>query len=100
MSAESDLPVPAWLSSNALPRYTHPLVDDATHIYVDLARNHGLDPSQMALAYLLEQPFVASVIVGATTLEQLALLQRRMVSNGWCLRVASAGSDKDTLYKP
>ena len=54
-------------------RYTHPLVDEATRRYVELARTHGLDPSQMALAFLLEQPFVASVIVGATSLEQLSV---------------------------
>ena len=54
-------------------RYTHPLVDEATRRYVELARAYGLDPSQMALAFLLEQPFVASVIVGATSLEQLSV---------------------------
>ena len=54
-------------------RYTHPLVDEATRRYVELARTHGLDPSQMAIAFLLEQPFVASVIVGATSLEQLSV---------------------------
>ncbi|MCX8956892.1 NADP(H)-dependent aldo-keto reductase [Erwinia psidii] len=39
--------------------------------YVTLAKQHGLDPSQMALAFVRQQPFVASTLLGATTLEQL-----------------------------
>lgn len=39
--------------------------------YVDLARAHGLDPAQMALAFVASRPFTASVILGATTMEQL-----------------------------
>lgn len=41
--------------------------------YVALAQKHRLDPSQMALAYVRQQPFVASTLLGATTLEQLKL---------------------------
>lgn len=52
-------------------RYSNPQVDRATERYVALARQHGLDPSQMALAFVNRQPFVASNIIGATTLEQL-----------------------------
>lgn len=43
----------------------------ATAAYVALARAHGLDPAQMALAYVNSRPFVVSNIVGATTLAQL-----------------------------
>ncbi|MFM2485871.1 NADP(H)-dependent aldo-keto reductase [Celerinatantimonas yamalensis] len=43
----------------------------ATKAYVDLARAHQLDPAQMALAYVTSRPFVASNIIGATTMEQL-----------------------------
>jgi aryl-alcohol dehydrogenase-like predicted oxidoreductase len=39
--------------------------------YVALAKKHGLDPAQMALAFVRQQPFVASTLLGATTLEQL-----------------------------
>lgn len=39
--------------------------------YVALAQKHRLDPSQMALAYVRQQPFVASTLLGATTMEQL-----------------------------
>ena len=53
-------------------RYAKPTVEAATEAYVNLAREHSLDPSQMALAFVNQQPFVASNIIGATTLEQLA----------------------------
>ncbi|WP_445363274.1 NADP(H)-dependent aldo-keto reductase [Microbulbifer sp. ANSA003] len=43
----------------------------ATQAYVDLAREFGLDPAQMALAFVNQQPFVTSNIIGATTIEQL-----------------------------
>lgn len=53
-------------------RYTNPQAKAACSRYVTLAREHGLDPAQMALAYVTAQPFVTSNIIGATTLEQLA----------------------------
>lgn len=40
--------------------------------YVGLARAHGLDPAQMALAFAASRPFMASVIIGATSMDQLA----------------------------
>jgi aryl-alcohol dehydrogenase-like predicted oxidoreductase len=43
----------------------------AAEAYVDVAHRHGLDPAQMALAYVASRPFVTSVIVGATNLAQL-----------------------------
>lgn len=43
----------------------------ATAAYVNLAREHGVDPAQMALAYVTSRPFVTSNIIGARTLEQL-----------------------------
>lgn len=43
----------------------------ATAAYVALARRHGLDPAQMALAYVNSRSFVVSTIIGATTLRQL-----------------------------
>ena len=39
--------------------------------YVAIAKRHGLDPAQMALAYCLTRPFMMSVIIGATSMEQL-----------------------------
>jgi len=52
-------------------RYNNPQAKAACSRYVKLAREHGLDPAQMALAYVTAQPFVTSNIIGATSLEQL-----------------------------
>jgi aryl-alcohol dehydrogenase-like predicted oxidoreductase len=43
----------------------------AISAYVTLARKHGLEPVQMALAFVTSRPFVTSNIIGATTLPQL-----------------------------
>ncbi len=52
-------------------RYTNPQAERAARQYVALARERGLDPAQMALAFVTSRPFVTSNIIGATTLEQL-----------------------------
>ena len=52
-------------------RYANEQAVAATSRYVHLAREHGLDPAQMALAFVTAQPFVTSNIIGATSLEQL-----------------------------
>lgn len=52
-------------------RYLNPIGIQATEAYVALAQKHGLDPAQMALAYVNSRPFVGSNIIGATTLSQL-----------------------------
>jgi len=43
----------------------------ATKAYVQVARDHGLDPAQMALAYVTSRQFVSSNIIGATSMAQL-----------------------------
>jgi aryl-alcohol dehydrogenase-like predicted oxidoreductase len=48
-----------------------PHQEPAVAAYVALAREHGLDPAQMALAFCLTRPFMSSVIIGATTMDQL-----------------------------
>ncbi|WP_341659674.1 NADP(H)-dependent aldo-keto reductase [Vibrio sp.] len=52
-------------------RYFTPQGIQATESYVNLARKHGLEPAQMALAFVNQRPFVASTIIGSTNLEQL-----------------------------
>jgi len=52
-------------------RYLSPQAEAATTAYVALAREHGLSPAQMALAFINRQPFVTSNIIGATSLAQL-----------------------------
>jgi len=53
-------------------RYTREIAQAPIRAYVELARAHGLDPAQMALAFVHSRPFVTATIIGATTLEQLA----------------------------
>jgi aryl-alcohol dehydrogenase-like predicted oxidoreductase len=52
-------------------RYINNQAIAATEQYVRLARQHGLDPAQMSLAYINSRPFLTSNIIGATTMEQL-----------------------------
>lgn len=52
-------------------RYSNLQALKATQDYVTLARDYGLDPAQMALAFVTSRPFLTSNIIGATTLEQL-----------------------------
>lgn len=52
-------------------RYTNPQAIAATEAYVKIAQDHGLTPAQMSLAFVNQQPFVTSNIIGATTMEQL-----------------------------
>ena len=52
-------------------RYSNPQAIAATEHYVSLARQHDLDPAQMALAYANSRPFLTSTIIGATSMAQL-----------------------------
>jgi aryl-alcohol dehydrogenase-like predicted oxidoreductase len=54
-----------------LGRYEQGNGPRAISTYVALARRHGLDPAQMAIAFAVSRPFVTSAIIGATTLDQL-----------------------------
>ncbi|MCJ8313497.1 MAG: aldo/keto reductase [Saccharospirillaceae bacterium] len=46
-------------------------VDDATSTYIKIAKQHGLDPCQMALAFVNQKPFVTSNLIGATNMADL-----------------------------
>ena len=52
-------------------RYNGELAEKATAAYVEIARQSGLDPAQMALAFVNRQRFLTSNLIGATTMEQL-----------------------------
>lgn len=52
-------------------RYAKDLAERATKRYVELAHDHGLDPAQMALAFVNRQPFLSANIIGATSMAQL-----------------------------
>ena len=52
-------------------RYEKPNTNLAVEAYYDISKKYNLDLAQMALKFLEIQPFVTSVIIGATTMEQL-----------------------------
>jgi aryl-alcohol dehydrogenase-like predicted oxidoreductase len=52
-------------------RYNKPNVPAATKEYVRIAQEHGMSPATLALAFARSRWFASSVILGATSLEQL-----------------------------
>lgn len=52
-------------------RYNAAHLQAATERYVSIAKKHGLDPVQMALAFVNDRAFTTSTIIGATTMDQL-----------------------------
>ncbi|MQW92907.1 NADP(H)-dependent aldo-keto reductase [Acinetobacter wanghuae] len=52
-------------------RYSNPESEWATEAYAQLAEKHGLSLTQLALAFIKQQFFVTSTIIGATNLDQL-----------------------------
>jgi aryl-alcohol dehydrogenase-like predicted oxidoreductase len=52
-------------------RYEKPGAETAVRAYLALAAEFGLDPAQMALAFVNTRPFLGSNIIGATTMAQL-----------------------------
>lgn len=56
------------------PQYSRYLTESgqaATAEYVKLAQDAGLDPAQMALAFVNSRDFLGANIIGATRMEQL-----------------------------
>jgi aryl-alcohol dehydrogenase-like predicted oxidoreductase len=52
-------------------RYNSAQSIEATRLYQEVAQKNGLTLTEMALAFVTQQAFVTSNIIGATTLEQL-----------------------------
>ncbi len=52
-------------------RYIKKPIDHIIKSYMDIAEKQGLSLTQMAIAYILHKPFLASVIIGATKMPQL-----------------------------
>jgi len=52
-------------------RYMAPRAQEAIAAHVALARKYGLDPAQMALAWINGRDFVTATIIGATNMDQL-----------------------------
>jgi len=59
------------LDSDFWSRYDKPNTSLAVDAYYKIAKKYELNLAQMALKFLEIQPFVTSVIIGATTMEQL-----------------------------
>ena len=59
-------------SPGFLARLLSPARQAAIAAYGAIAREHGLDPAQMALAFAAQQPFMASVLMAASRADQLA----------------------------
>lgn len=94
LSAMEDMPLLAWsplatgllsgkYAGDVIPDHSRrtvnptlgsritPQVFSAVSAYLGLAREHGLDPCQMALAFTRQRPYPCIPIIGATTMEQL-----------------------------
>jgi aryl-alcohol dehydrogenase-like predicted oxidoreductase len=52
-------------------RYNKPNSSKAIDAYYEISKKYKLDMSQMSLKFIEIQPFVTSVIIGATTMQQL-----------------------------
>lgn len=59
------------ISQRNMHRVTSDGVDAAVRDYIALAKKYNVDVCQMALAWCLTRPFVTSVILGATSMDQL-----------------------------
>jgi aryl-alcohol dehydrogenase-like predicted oxidoreductase len=59
------------LFGHRYPRYKTINSEPAIRAYHKVAKKHGLDPCQMAIKFCDLQPFITSVIIGATKMEQL-----------------------------
>jgi len=54
-----------------LARYNSAQSAEATKLYNEIAIKNGLTLTELSLAFVNQQPFVTSTIIGATTMEQL-----------------------------
>ena len=52
-------------------RYNSAQCTEATRLYNEIAKKNGLSLTELSLAFVTQQAFVTSTIIGATTMEQL-----------------------------
>ena len=52
-------------------RYRKPNTEEAVELYYQISKKHNLDMSQMSIKFCEIQDFMTSVIIGATSMEQL-----------------------------
>ena len=63
-------------------RYFADCADDSLAALLDMAELTGYSPAQVALRWVLEQPFITSVIIGARTVEQA---RDNIMAGSFCL---------------
>jgi len=68
---KTDKPTDRINQFKQLSRYNSSQSFEATSRYIELAREAGISPAAMALAFVNDRPFVTSNIIGATTMDQL-----------------------------
>jgi aryl-alcohol dehydrogenase-like predicted oxidoreductase len=54
-----------------MSRYNSVQCAEATRLYHEIAQKNGLSLTELSLAFIEQQPFLTSTIIGATTMEQL-----------------------------
>jgi aryl-alcohol dehydrogenase-like predicted oxidoreductase len=72
---ETPAPIPGSRSEGSpafVARLLSPARQRTIAAYGEVARAHGLDMAHMALAFAAQQPFMASVLMAASSVEQLA----------------------------
>ena len=52
-------------------RYNSEQCTEATRLYQEIAKKNGLTLTELSLAFIEQQPFLTSTIIGATTMDQL-----------------------------
>lgn len=67
----TDKPTARINQFRAYKRYSGDLSRKATAAYLEIAEKHNLSLAQMSLAFVTQQPFVTSNIIGATSMAQL-----------------------------
>ena len=85
----------AALGSSDLGGRKTPRAFEAVDAYLAVAQKHGLDPVHMALAWVRDRPFMASVIFGASTMEQL----ERILAGADMVLDADVMADIDTAHR-
>lgn len=58
-------------TSDWMLHYRRPAVLDATRRYVELARDHGMTPAQLSLAWCYSRWFIDATVIGATQMSHL-----------------------------
>jgi aryl-alcohol dehydrogenase-like predicted oxidoreductase len=87
-------PTRVLVNSPHLNEKNYAIIDELLRISSELSEELGgsISPAQVALAWLLQQPGVSSIIIGARTLAQLE-------DNIGCLSVTLRAADLETLNK-